>query len=176
MTRSLRSRPWPEPRRPSKCFGAWITNDFQANYRLGTIYQKLAAIGALDADTKLDCLTRSEQAINRVLERTKPPNDRDESPKEAAERRFHRAEGHSLLGSNAKTRWIDDWTSAAPAPGAQRNAVLRSPHLASSIQHYLDGFAEDLDSFYAGINALAMLTIQIDLAKAAPRYLGRTFR
>ena len=141
-------------------------NDFQANYRLGTIYQKLAAT-ALGPDAKLDCITRSEQAINRVLARTMPPNDRDESPEESAERRFHRAEGHSLLGSNAKTRWIDDWQAAA-APDAQRDAALRSPNLASSIQHYLDGFAEDLDSFYAGINALAMLTIQINLAKTLP--------
>jgi hypothetical protein len=148
-------------------------NDFQANYRLGTIYQKLAAT-ALGPDAKLDCITRSEQAINRVLARTMPPNDRDESPKESAERRFHRAEGHSLLGSNAKTRWIDDWQAAA-APDVQRDAALRSPNLASSIQHYLDGFAEDLDSFYAGINALAMLTIQINLAKALPDIWAESF-
>jgi hypothetical protein len=148
-------------------------NDFQANYRLGTIYQKLAAT-ALGPDAKLDCITRSEQAINRVLARTMPPNDRDESPKESAERRFHRAEGHSLLGSNAKTRWIGDWQAAA-APDAQRDAALRSPNLASSIQHYLDGFAEDLDSFYAGINALAMLTIQINLAKALPDIWAESF-
>ena len=149
------------------------SNDFQANYRLGTIYQKLAA-RALGPDSKLDCITRSEQAINRVLARTMPPNDRDETPKESAERRFHRAEGHSLLGSNAKTRWIDDWQAAA-SPDAQREAALRSPHLASAIQHYLDGFAEDLDSFYAGINALAMLTIQIGLAKALPDVWAESF-
>ncbi|MEY9234069.1 hypothetical protein ABIF68_002516 [Bradyrhizobium japonicum] len=148
-------------------------NDFQANYRLGTIYQKLAAT-ALGPDAKLDCIARSEQAINRVLARTMPPNDRDESPKESAERRFHRAEGHSLLGSNAKTRWIDDWQAAA-LPDTQRDAALRSPNLASSIQHYLDGFAEDLDSFYAGINALAMLTIQINLAKALPDIWAESF-
>jgi hypothetical protein len=149
------------------------SNDFQADYRLGTIYQKLAAT-ALGPDAKLDCITRSEQAINRVLARTMPPNDRDETPKESAERRFHRAEGHSLLGSNAKTRWIDDWQAAA-APDARRIAALRSPNLASSIQHYLDGFAEDLDSFYAGINALAMLTIQINLAKALPDIWAESF-
>ncbi|MBY5883990.1 hypothetical protein HFN46_33330 [Rhizobium leguminosarum] len=148
-------------------------NDFLANYRLGTIYQKLAAT-AVSPDAKLDCITRSEHAINRVLARTMPPNDRDESPKEWAERRFHRAEGHSLLGSNAKTRWIDDWQAAA-APDLQREAALRSPNLASSIQHYLDGFAEDLDSFYAGINALAMLTIQISLAKALPDVWAEDF-
>ncbi len=139
-------------------------NDLQANYRLGTIYQKLAAT-ALSADAKLDCITRSEQAINRVLARTTPPNDRDELPREWAERRHYRAEGHALLGSNAKTRWMDDWRTAT-TPGAQREAALRSPNLASSIHHYLKGFAEDLDSFYPGINALAMLTFQINLAKS----------
>ena len=147
-------------------------NDFQANYRLGTIYQKLAA-SAFSADAKLDHTTRSERAIARVLERTMPPADREELPKEGAERRFHRAEGHSLLGSNAKTRWLDEWMVAAPA--ARRAAALRSPHLAACIQHYLDGFAEDLDSFYPGINALAMLTIQLQLAKAHPEIWAESF-
>lgn len=149
------------------------SNDFQANFRLGTIYQKLAET-ALGPDAKFDCFTRSENAINRVLGRTMPPNDRDETPQELAERRFHRAEGHSLLGSNAKTRWINDWQTAAD-PDAQRRVALRSPHLASSIQHYLDGFAEDLDSFYAGVNALAMLTIQISLARALPEIWAESF-
>jgi hypothetical protein len=141
-------------------------NDFQANYRLGTIYQKLAE-SAANVETKLDGLTLSEQAIERVLERTKPPTDHDESPQEGAERRFHRAEGSSLLGSNAKTRWMEQWKSAAlDARGA---SALRSPHLAASIEHYLGGFAEDLDSFYPGINALSMLKIQIELAKQLPK-------
>jgi hypothetical protein len=147
-------------------------DDLQANYRLGTIYQKLAE-SAIDVDTKLDYLTRSEQAIARVLERTKPPVDYDESPKEGAERRFHRAEGHSLLGSNAKTRWLEQWASS-PADARRLNA-LRSPHLAASIQHYLDGLAEDLDSFYPGINALAMLKIQLELAKALPAIWAEGF-
>lgn len=139
--------------------------DFLANYRLGTIYQKLAA-AATSLDEKLDCTARSEQAIMRVLERTKPPTDRDEPPAEAAERRSHRAEGHSLLGSNAKTRWMEDWAHAPAA--ARRTNALRSPHLGAAIQHYLDGLAEDLGSYYAGINALALLRIQIELAKALP--------
>ena len=147
-------------------------NDFQANYRLGTIYQKLAE-SAADGDTKLDYLMRSELAIGRVLERTKPPVDYNESPKDAAERRFHRAEGYSLLGSNSKTRWLGDWMSAAP-PARAANA-LRSPHLAASIQNYLAGFAEDLDSFYPGINALTMLKIQIELAKQLPAIWAEGF-
>ena len=56
-----------------------------------------------------------------------------------------------------------------------RASALRSPHLAASIQHYLDGFAEDLDSFYPGINALAMLKIQIELAKQLPTIWAEGF-
>ncbi len=147
-------------------------DDFLANYRLGTIYQKLAR-AAPNADAKLDCMMRSEQAILRVLERTKPPADREELPQEGAERRFHRAEGYSLLGSNAKMRWLDEWSAATG--DARRTTALRSPYLATSIQHYLGGFAEDLDSFYAGINALAMLKIQLDLAKASPEIWAENF-
>jgi hypothetical protein len=140
-------------------------DELQPNYRLGTIYQKLAE-SAADVDTKLDYLTSSEQAIARVLERTRPPADGRESLKDGAQRRLHRAEGHSLLGSNAKTRWLDEW--ASPTAEARRSKALRSPHLATSVRHYLAGFAEDLDSFYPGISALAMMKIQLDLAKALP--------
>ncbi|HEV8422064.1 MAG TPA: tetratricopeptide repeat-containing protein [Chthoniobacterales bacterium] len=147
-------------------------NDFQANYRLGTIYQKLGE-SAVDIDTKLDYLTRSEQAIARVLERTKPPTDHNELPQEGAERRFHRAEGSSLLGSNAKTRWIEQWKLAAP--DVRGASALRSPHLAASIERYLEGFAEDLDSFYPGINGLAMLKIQSELAKQLPKVWAEGF-
>jgi hypothetical protein len=128
---------------------------------------------AVDVDTKLDLLTRSEQAIARALERTKPPTDRDESAQERAERRLNRAEGSSLLGSNAKTRWMEQWKAAAP--DARGASALRSPHLATSIEHYLEGFAEDLDSFYPGINALAMLKIQIELAKQQPAVWAEGF-
>lgn len=63
--------------------------------------------------------------------------------------------------------WSNEWKSAAP--DARGASALRSPHLAASIEHYLEGFAEDLDSFYPGINALAMLKIQIELAKQLPK-------
>jgi hypothetical protein len=139
--------------------------DFQANYRLGTIFQRLAGL-AVDVEAKLDCVTGSEQAIRRVLERTRAPGDRDESAAERAERRTYRSEAHSLLGSNAKTRWLEEWL---PAPPERRGMLaLRSAHLGESIQHYLDGFAEDLNGFYAGINALAMLKIQVALARKLP--------
>lgn len=147
-------------------------DDLLANYRLGTIYQKLAET-AVNVETKLDCITLSEQAIARVLECTKPPADYDEPPKEAAERHCNRAEAFSLLGSNAKTRWLEQWGPAAA--DARRTIALRSPHLANSIEHYLAGFAENLDSFYPGINALAMLKIQLHLAKELPAIWAEGF-
>jgi tetratricopeptide (TPR) repeat protein len=136
-------------------------DDLEVNSRLGTIYQRLAE-SALNVETKLDCIAVSEQAIARVLESTKPPADYDESPKEAAERHRNRAEAYSLLGSNAKTRWLNQWRTGEA--DAHRAIALRSPHLAESIEHYLAGFAETLDCFYAGINALAMLKIQLRAA------------
>jgi hypothetical protein len=147
-------------------------DDLQVNSRLGTIYQKLAE-SALNVETKLDCLTLSEQAITRVLACTKSPTDYHESPKEAAERHCCRAEAYSLLGSNAKTRWLDQWRPAEA--DARRTVALRSPHLAESIEHYLAGFAEDLDSFYSGINALAMVKIQLELAKELPEIWVENF-
>jgi len=148
-------------------------DDLQANYRLGTIYKNLAE-SAINVETKLDCITRSEQAIARVLECTKPPADYEEPPKEAAERHYNRAEAYSLLGSNAKTRWLEQWKSTV-AEDARRAIALRSPHLADSIQHYLAGFAENLDSFYPGINGLAMLRIQLGLAKELPAIWTENF-
>ncbi len=147
-------------------------DDLLANHRLGTIYQKLAE-SAVNLETKLDCITLSEQAIARVLECTKPPADYDEPPKEAAERHRNRAEAYSLLGSNAKTRWLEQWRPAAA--DTRRMIALRSPHLADSIEHYSAGFAENLDSFYPGINALAMLKIQLHLAKELPAIWSEGF-
>jgi len=148
-------------------------DDLQANYRLGTIYKNLAE-AAINLERKLDCITRSDQAITRVLECTKPPADYDEPSKEAAERHYNRAEAYSLLGSNAKTRWVEQWKSTL-AEDARRAIALRSPHLADSIQHYLTGFAENLDSFYPGINGLAMLRIQLGLAKEQPAIWAESF-
>ncbi len=138
---------------------------FTANRLLSTIYRKLAET-AVTADDRLACITRSEQAIDRVLEKTLPPADGDETVAEGGERRCYRAEALALRGSNAKTRWLEDWAGAAGSE--QRTKALRSPHLAESIKNYLDGYAEDLDSFYPGINAVALLRAQIELAKALP--------
>jgi hypothetical protein len=114
--------------------------DLEANIKLGTIYLKMGD------------LTRSDQALNRALTR-EGLTSRD------------RAEIHSLLGSNAKARWLEEW-GAAPEPHAR---ALRSAYLFEARGAYEEGFREDLNHFYSGLNALAMLRVIDELAEAAPQ-------
>ena len=116
-------------------------HDLEANTLLGTIYQRL------------DNLARSDQALKRALGR-KGLDKHD------------RAELQSLAGRNAKSRWHDDWEQAPEAQRLKRALVSR--HLEDSCDAYLRGFNEDLNHFYSGLNALAMLKIMTGLADALP--------
>jgi hypothetical protein len=113
----------------------------EANQRLGTIYQRL---GDLDA---------SDQALHRVLSNKKVT-------------RPERAEALSLIARNIKDRWRSSWRdlSSELAPAA----ALKSPDLLKSYEKYRQGFQENLDSFYAGLNALSLLTLTLELAKKYP--------
>ena len=116
-------------------------DDKEANLRLGTVYQRLGN------------LAESNIALQRVL------GDKSATEKE-------RAEAHSLIGSNLKGRWKAEW---ADLPVEQRHlAALRSPYLEQSYEAYREGFIENLDHYYSGINALAMLAIMVELATALP--------
>src|SRR6185295_13823115 len=123
--------------------------DVEANTLLGTIYQRLGD------------LTSSDQALKRVLTR----NGID---KEA------RAEVRSLLGRNAKSHWTDEWIQGTSLPDRQRRALV-SPHLEESLKAYEAAFKEDLNHFYSGLNALAMLTIQTKLAELMPEVWAERF-
>jgi len=115
--------------------------DCEANLALGTIYQKLKE------------LTAADLAVKRVITlRTLAP--------------AQRAESFSLMGSNAKARWQDEWVSAPP--DRQRAAALHSAYLKEAYELYEQGFLADLDHFYSGINAVALLTIMTELAVAFP--------
>ncbi len=123
--------------------------DEEANTSLGTIYQRLGD------------LTRSDQALKRVLGRL----DLDKEG---------RAEVRSLLGRNAKSHWTDDWRKAESLPERQRGA-LTSPYLEESLEAYEAAFKEDLNHFYSGLNTLAMLTIQSELAQLMPNVWAERF-
>jgi tetratricopeptide (TPR) repeat protein len=115
--------------------------DLEANLMLGTIYERLGD------------LERSTDALKRALNNKKiKPNDR--------------AEAFSLLARNFKTRWRQDWETRAPAERATE--ALRSPHLQESFENYERAFDEDLNHYYSGLNALAMIKVMVELAKKFP--------
>lgn len=123
-------------------------DDLEANLLLGTIYERLGD------------LTRSTQALKRALANICITSDQ-------------RAEAYALLGRNAKTQWRTEWEKA---PDDSRNkTALRSPYLSDSFENYERAFTEDLNHFYSGLNALAMLTIMIELAGKLPDVWNESF-
>jgi hypothetical protein len=79
----------------------------------------------------------------------------------------------SLIGSNAKQQWTDDWSNADE--GSQREAALRSPFLEESFEAYAEGFDQDLNHYYSGLNALAMLSVENELAQSLPEVWAERF-
>jgi hypothetical protein len=125
-------------------------NDVEADQLLGTIYQRLGD------------LTRSDLAVQRALKA------KDLRP-------FDRAELQSLLGRNAKAGWLAEWGKDGLDDEARRATALRSPLLVQSAEAYEDGFGDDLNHFYSGLNALAMRTIELELAKGLPEVWSEQF-
>jgi hypothetical protein len=122
--------------------------DLEANLLLGTIFERLGD------------LTRSTQALERALANTAIKNDQ-------------RAEAHALLARNAKTRWRADWENEPVDSRAKK--ALRSPYLSDSFENYEGAFNEDLNHSYSGLNALAMLSIMIELGAALPAVWNEPF-
>jgi len=116
--------------------------DVEANTLLGTIVQRLGD------------LISSDQAVERALQ------NKDISA-------AGRAEIRALMGRNAKYQWEQAWRSAVTIDTAQKSA-LTSPHLEKSLELYRQGFIEDRNHFYSGLNALAMVTMLVELAQAQP--------
>ncbi|HEV8371510.1 MAG TPA: tetratricopeptide repeat-containing protein [Pyrinomonadaceae bacterium] len=123
-------------------------SDLESNILLGTIYERLGD------------LTRSTQALDRAIE-----NEDIQSNQ--------RAEVYALLGRNAKTRWRDEWVNDLPE--SRVTTSFRSPHLRDSFENYRRAFEEDLNHFYSGLNALAMLSILIELATKLPNIWNELF-
>lgn len=124
-------------------------NDLEANIQLGTLYERLGD------------LARSTQALERAL-------------KNKAIKQNERAEAYSLLARNSKTIWRSEWESKPPEERAA--TALRSPHLQDSFENYERAFDEDLNHYYSGGNALAMLKVMIALAEAMPGVWAEQFK
>ncbi len=115
-------------------------DDVEANLLLGTVYQKLGD------------LPESNAALARVLEHDGLKRDQ-------------RAEKLSLIGSNHKTQWVAEWQSFPPAdrPAA---ALRKFPQL--SVDAYDEGFTEDQNHYYSGLNSLSLRLLQLGLINALP--------
>ena len=116
--------------------------DVTANFRLATCYAKCGD------------LSRSDEALERLAERNELS-------------RTDMAEMRSLKGSNAKTRWIEEWRKL-PSEQDIRQAALKSPHLEAAFDAYKSAFQIDLNHHYSGINALATCAVWRQLADQLP--------
>ena len=124
--------------------------DLEGNLLLGTIYERLGKI------------TDSNLALDRALDNKEIPKDK-------------RAEAYALQGRNAKTLWRREWETVADA-AAKPAAALKSGLLQDSFESYERAFEEDLNHFYSGLNALAMLRVMIELATAQPNAWAGRFK
>lgn len=113
-------------------------DNVHANLKLGTCYQKLGAPG------------RSNVALARV-----------EADRQTA---HDNAERLSLMASNKKSLWIDDWQDKPTDDRA--DAALASGHLEEARNLYAAAFKRDLNHYYSGFNALALTVIELELANA----------
>jgi tetratricopeptide repeat protein len=123
-------------------------DDVEANLRLATIHERLGD------------LVEADLAIQRVLDQA------EAGPKD-------RAEALSLAARNAKRRWQSDWEELPEE--RRREEALRSPHLETSLDAYAKAFREDLNAFYPGLNAVAMLRVLTELAAAQPEVWAERF-
>ena len=138
---------WHGARETFEALCGLVPGDIEAHQRLATIYQKLGD------------LVRSSQAIQDVIDST------DASP-------WDRAEAFALQGRNAKVEWANALDAAPADRGA---AALRNPLLSEAISKYTEGFQQDLNHFYSGLNGLSLLRIRNDLAAAHPTVWGESF-
>lgn len=139
---------WPGARDTFESLRRLLPKDVETNQRLGTVYQKLR-----DLDL-------SNQAIQRVIDAP------DATP-------YDRAEAFALQGRNAKTRWQAK-LGALSGADVQKEA-LRAPELKEAIECCAEGFEQDLNHFYSGLNALSLLQIRNALAAAVPDVWAEPF-
>ena len=116
-------------------------DDLEANHALADIYRRLRN------------LVLSDQALKRALRgRTLTKADR--------------AELYAGLGSNSKRRWVEEWREASEQDRA--GVALRSRDREDSFEFYRQGFDEDLNHWYSGLNALALAKVTLELAGRCP--------
>lgn len=135
----FRLQDWPGAKATWLAVRDYNDMDREANMLLGTIFQRLGD------------LVSSDQAVERALQ------NRGISAHD-------RAETRALMGRNAKTDWAQEWGKLGELEAMQESA-LSSPFLEKSFEYYRQGFVEDRNHLYSGLNALALVSIQTELAQ-----------
>lgn len=118
-----------------------LPDDIEANLMLATIHQRLGNLVA------------ASQACRNVLD------NKAARPKD-------RADARSQFARNEKAAWVADFKALA-MDAAQRQAIS-DRRLIDAYQGYMDGFAEDLNDYYSGLNALGLLSVLVQLAELLP--------
>lgn len=129
--------------------------DIQAYSRLATIYQRLAESEMKRNPTLAkEIYAKSDNAIEFLINQKETLNSKDI------------AEACALKGRNEKGRWIASWIDEPKEEVAKK--AISSVFLTNAFNSYLTGYEEDLNECYAGINALGLLKIIVDLAEREP--------
>ncbi len=128
--------------------------DLYAHDRLSTIYQRLAE-KKIDSDPNQakSLLTRSDISAEIII-KDKQVNSRQ------------RAEAYTLIARNHKARWFFDWKNLKDK--SLQTKALKSAHLMNAYEYYRKGFMQNLNHYYSGYNAVALLFIILELAERHP--------
>ena len=125
-----------------------LPDDVESNLQLATIFQRLGDI------------VSASQACRRVLAN-------------ASAERKDRADARSQLARNEKATWLAGFRTLA-SEAARREQAISDNRLIEAFDGYMAGFAEDLNDYYSGINALGLLTAIVKLAEMEPEaWAGR---
>ncbi len=118
-------------------------------------FEKLATVLQRQGD-----LVRSDQVIRKALNLKNLESEK-------------RAEFFALLGRNQKVQWKAEWNKLTLEKRGEQ--ALNSAFLDKSIESYLAGFYENLNHFFSGLNALALLIVQSKLAVEFPLIWENSF-
>jgi len=141
---------WSDARATYESIRRLRPDDVEASLKLGTVYERLREF------------SNAEEAVKRVL-----------AQEQSKQFDGVRAEALALMGRNLKTAWVAEWSSQLADERAA--AALRSARLYDSLRAYDDGFSENLNHHYSGINALALATVVVRLAEREPETWAARF-
>lgn len=128
--------------------------DLYAHDRLSTIYQRLAEKKFDSNPNEAKSLLTQSDISAEIIIKDKQVNNRQ------------RAEAYTLIARNHKSRWVFDWKNLKDK--SLQTKALKSEHLMNAYEYYRKGFMQNLNHYYSGYNAVALLFIILGLAERHP--------